>query len=221
VSTSRRRLLYQFYITILTTESAFALEFEHSGTSIYDVKDRIQQMKRISPDLQQLVYNGRQLEEGRTLFDYNIGKAHIIFLDIRRESFSPWRGDSNPRMTIAPGGFISSSLSRDPMPGQWCGEPAHTVNLQVVNCEEFTKITSLSPKVPSPDKIAQIRLRRSEREESNTAADEEIHLRGIGEIYNATGINIVGPYDVERPREDPAAAKRSLSWRQMLFCGLR
>lgn len=124
-----------------------------------------------------------------------------------------------PTITMAPGGFISDSINKDPTLGEWCDEPALTVSLQVLNYEMFTNITGLSPKAPSPDEVAEITLNKCEDKELKTMTDWEIYLQGIGQIYAQTGIGITGPYDVNREREDRAPVKRPLTWRRILSCG--
>merc|ERR1719232_2423131 len=112
----------QLFVKTLTGKTV-TIEVEE-GESIEDVKAKISEKEGIPPEQQRLIFGGQQLQDGKTIDDYDVGDDATLHLVLRL------RG--GPGYTEAEDSFVQDQLQKN------------------LNEDQITTIQNFIPKSISP-----------------------------------------------------------------------
>ncbi|KAK6322806.1 hypothetical protein J4Q44_G00075980 [Coregonus suidteri] len=115
-------------------------------TKIESLRLKIQEIFNVNPGQQRLFYRGKQMEDGHTLYDYNVGLNDIVQLLIRSQA-----GDA-PDSPLIPPSVISPVVSPkecDTMPMSCSTALPHNTTTCATTTPPHSKLTTVAP-TPTP-----------------------------------------------------------------------
>ncbi|KAF7876492.1 hypothetical protein EAF04_001582 [Stromatinia cepivora] len=141
----------KIYVRMLTGRT-FSFK-TNTGMTVLGLKQKIAQIEDVSVENQRLIFDGRQMENGRTLAHYNMEPESCLHLVLSLKGGGGGQREPRARtaeMAIAPGGFIKQTIVKDFVPAaNWDRDNTTIFNIQMLNAEVFESVVGVKPP-PTP-----------------------------------------------------------------------
>ncbi|KAG9343246.1 hypothetical protein JZ751_014226 [Albula glossodonta] len=193
-------------------------------TKVDELRLKISELFKVEPERQRLFYRGKQMEDGHTIFDYNVGLNDIVQLLVRQALPPPvlsTHKDKEAELSDCDSGCGSGQSESDKssthgeVEGQAAGAAAQTELPDLVNpgfglykINEFVDARDLNMGAWFEAQIVNVTKETIDSAEGS-AAEEEIRYHVKYEDYPENGVVVLQAKDV-RPR-----ARTLFQWHQL------
>ncbi|KAI1755715.1 hypothetical protein F4782DRAFT_486668 [Xylaria castorea] len=113
-----------------------------SSETIENIKKALQDAEGIPADQQRFIYHGNQVEDGRTLSDYNLRNNDVLHMVLRLRG----GGGGYRHMGVAAGGKIDQVIYKDDNdPSIWATTSTITIPVHILTTAMFHDVTGREP----------------------------------------------------------------------------